>query len=69
MRRETRAISKKSLQIQIRIIAEDPQLIANLLNRIANDLELKNVKITGIYPNRKEPGYRGYLVAEVEIYG
>lgn len=50
------------------MIADEPEIVSKILKEIALKLEfLRNAQITGILPNRKEPGYRGYLVAEVVV--
>jgi hypothetical protein len=50
------------------VIADEPEVVSRILKEIALRLEfLHNAQITGILPNRREPGYRGYLVAEVTV--
>lgn len=60
MKRETRK------RIQIRVIADEPETVSRILKEIAKIELLKDPQITGILPNKREPGYRGYLLAEVE---
>jgi len=55
----------KRRKVQIRIICDDPETVLALMKRVIEALKLENAEITGVYPNRKEPGYRGYVVAEV----
>jgi len=63
----TRETSKrKEKEIQIRVIADDPEVTLAILKKIVLRLRLKNATITGVFPNRKEPGYRGYILAEVD---
>jgi hypothetical protein len=47
------------------VIADDPEIVLKLLKAIAESLGIENASITGVYPNRKEPGYRGYLLGDV----
>jgi len=55
-------------RVQIRVIADEPEVVSRVLKEIASKVELlREPQITGILPNRKEPGYRGYLVAEVVV--
>lgn len=55
-------------RVQIRVIADEPEVVSRILREIASKVELlREPQITGILPNRKEPGYRGYLVAEVVV--
>jgi hypothetical protein len=54
-------------RVQIRVIAEDPETVLKLIKIISQLSILENVSITGVYPNRKEPGFRGYLTAEVVL--
>jgi hypothetical protein len=54
-------------KIQIRVIADEPEVVSRILKEIIERVELlREPQITGILPNRKEPGYRGYLLAEVK---
>jgi len=48
------------------VIADDPELVLRLLKRIVEELDIKGANLTGVYPNRKEPGYRGYLLGEID---
>ena len=52
-------------RVQIRIIADDAETVLKTMKLIINSTKLKNATITGVYPNRREPGFRGYIVAEV----
>ena len=64
MPRETS--KRKENEVQIRVIANDPEVTLSILKEIVLKLKLKNATITGVFPNRKEPGYRGYILAEVD---
>jgi len=55
----------RRVHVQIRVIADDPETVLKLLKKIVESLGLENASITGVYPNRKEPGYRGYLLGDV----
>lgn len=61
-------MKRSTKKIQVRVIADEPEVVSRILKEIALRLEfLHNAQITGILPNRREPGYRGYLVAEVTV--
>ena len=64
MERSKRERSTKK-RIQIRVISDDPETVLKVMKLIISSTKLENATITGVYPNRREPGFRGYIVAEV----
>ncbi len=61
-------MKRKTIKVQIRVMADDPEIILKLLKKIIDSLSLNNASITGVLPNRKpneQFKYRGYLLGEV----
>jgi hypothetical protein len=59
----------QKLQVQIRVMADDPALVLKLLNLISQSI-LEEARVTGIYQNRKHTEqyrYRGYLEGVVDV--
>jgi hypothetical protein len=64
-----RGTGYQKLQVQIRVMADDPTLVLKLLNLISQNI-LIEARVTGIYQNRKHTEqyrYRGYLEGEVDV--
>jgi len=53
--------------VQIRVIAEDLETVLKVMKLIRENVKFESANITGVFPNRKEVGYRGYMVVEVII--
>ncbi len=67
MKRKTRTNQK--LQIQIRVMADDPILVLRILNLLSNSLNLEEARVTGVFQNRKQTEpyrYRGYVEGVVD---
>jgi hypothetical protein len=63
-----RGTGYQKLQVQIRVMADDPALVLKLLNLISQSL-LVEARVTGIYQNRKHTEqyrYRGYVEGVVD---
>jgi hypothetical protein len=61
--------SPQNQRVQIRVMADDPDLVLKILKAISNKL-LVEAKVTGIFVNRKHTEqykYRGYLEGEVDV--
>jgi hypothetical protein len=62
--------TNQKLQIQIRVMADDPILVLRILNLLSNSLNLEEARVTGVFQNRKQTEpyrYRGYLEGEVDV--
>jgi hypothetical protein len=68
VRRRTNRTDQK-LQVQIRVMADDPILVLRILNLLSESLNLEEAKVTGVYQNRKQTEpyrYRGYVEGRVD---
>ncbi len=64
-----RRSSARNQKVQIRVMADDPDLVLQILKAISNRL-LVEARVTGIFQNRKHTEqyrYRGYLEGEVDV--
>jgi hypothetical protein len=62
--------TNQKLQIQIRVMADDPILVLRILNLLSNSLNLEEARVTGVFQNRKHTEqyrYRGYLEGVVDV--
>ena len=61
--------SPRNQRVQIRVMADDPDLVLKILKTISDRL-LVEARVTGIFQNRKHTEqyrYRGYLEGEVDV--
>jgi hypothetical protein len=68
VRRRTNRTDQK-LQVQIRVMADDPILVLRILNQLSESLNLEEARVTGVYQNRKHTEqyrYRGYVEGVID---